>query len=90
MSEICCEECGEIIDWVSANEFFILFEKNNHKYLCFHCSGFDDHPCNDCRFHNKGGWLEDRCSLRNDSSFDLICIDKERLPDATGRGVESE
>ena len=75
--KICCEECGETIAFVSQEDFMILFRKNLQKYLCFHCSGFNNHPCKDCRFFIESSWFSNICSLRNDSSFDLICIDKE-------------
>ena len=74
MSEICCEECGETIDFVTPEDFMVLFKKNNQKYKCFSCGDWK-HPCKDCKFFIENNWSPNRCTKH--WYFNLICIEKE-------------
>ncbi|KKL53940.1 hypothetical protein LCGC14_2270360 [marine sediment metagenome] len=74
--EICCEKCGNLIDYVSEEDFIILFKKKAQKYLCFECRGYN-HPCRDCKSFRENDWFSNQCIIHKDNFFYLICLDKE-------------
>jgi hypothetical protein len=78
--EICCEECGNTIMFVSDDDFIKLFEMKRQRYLCYTCILYYDEyevPCGDCIHWGANDWFRDDCQAHKDGSFHLICLEKE-------------